>query len=223
MSGPARLGWHWSALPVMLVSIAHRKWVGYLAAVLGTVVVSVISTPWRGRLDDTIVALAMLLVVLGTATLWGRGPGIVAAVLGTLGYDFFLSPALSTASVFTLGHQQHWSALAAFLITASAAGHLSITARRRAAEAEAERQATAELAAAHQRERDISCAIQQMLRLDRPPTAIPGLRVAAITLPSQQVDGDFYYFYQHTDQCLDLIVADVMGQGIPAALLGAAT
>ncbi len=52
---------------------------------------------------------------------------------------------------------------------------------------------------------------------------VAGLRVAALSVPSQQIDGDFYYFYKHEDGSLDLIVADVMGKGIPAALLAAAT
>jgi sigma-B regulation protein RsbU (phosphoserine phosphatase) len=46
--------------------------------------------------------------------------------------------------------------------------------------------------------------------------------VAALTIPSQQIDGDFYDFYQHSDTCLDVVVGDVMGKGVPAALLGAA-
>lgn len=82
---------------------------------------------------------------------------------------------------------------------------------------------TAELEAAHKREIAVGFRIQQMLLLDRPPLDVPGLHVAALTIPSQHVDGDFYDFYRHEDQCLDVIVADVMGKGIPAALLGAAT
>jgi sigma-B regulation protein RsbU (phosphoserine phosphatase) len=46
--------------------------------------------------------------------------------------------------------------------------------------------------------------------------------VAALTIPSQRISGDFYDFFRHVDQCLDVIVGDVMGKGIPAALLGAA-
>jgi len=46
--------------------------------------------------------------------------------------------------------------------------------------------------------------------------------VAALTIPSQQIDGDFYDFYQHNNRCLDVVVGDVMGKGVPAALLGAA-
>ena len=86
-----------------------------------------------------------------------------------------------------------------------------------------EQAASAELAAAREREIKIGFKIQQMLLLDQPPRDVPGLRVAALTIPSQRIDGDFYDFFKHENQCLDVIVADVMGKGIPAALLGAAT
>ena len=62
-----------------------------------------------------------------------------------------------------------------------------------------------------------------MLLLTQPPTDVPGLQVAALTIPSQRIDGDFYDFFRHENQCLDVIVADVMGKGIPAALVAAAT
>ena len=47
--------------------------------------------------------------------------------------------------------------------------------------------------------------------------------MAALTIPSERISGDFYDFFRHVDQCLDVIVGDVMGKGIPAALLGAAS
>ncbi len=83
--------------------------------------------------------------------------------------------------------------------------------------------ATAELQQAREREFEIGCRIQQTLLLDPPPTGIPGLRVAALTIPTQRIDGDFYIFIKHREGDLDVIVGDVMGKGIPAALLGAAT
>ena len=86
-----------------------------------------------------------------------------------------------------------------------------------------ERGATAELEAAREREVEIGFRIQQNLLLDQPPADVPGLRVAALTVPSQRIDGDFYIFIRHQNQSLDVIVGDVMGKGIPAALLGAAT
>ncbi len=85
-------------------------------------------------------------------------------------------------------------------------------------------QATAaELELAREREADLGFRIQQTLLLDPPPSDVPGLTVAASTLPSQRVDGDFYAFINHQDQVLDVIIGDVMGKGILAALLGAAT
>ncbi len=86
-----------------------------------------------------------------------------------------------------------------------------------------EREVTAELERAHEREADLGYKIQRTLLLDQPPVDVPGLRVAALTIPSQRIDGDFYIFFRHRDHCLDVIVGDVMGKGIPAALVGAAT
>lgn len=83
---------------------------------------------------------------------------------------------------------------------------------------------TADLRAAHEREARIGANIQRQLLLDQPPRDVPGLDVAAITMPSQQIGGDFYGFFGHEGRnCLDLLVADVMGKGVPAALLAAAT
>jgi PAS domain S-box-containing protein len=82
---------------------------------------------------------------------------------------------------------------------------------------------TAELEAARDREATIGFRIQQMLLLTQPPTDVPGLQVAALTIPSQRIDGDFYDFFRHENECLDVIVADVMGKGVPAALLAGAT
>lgn len=82
---------------------------------------------------------------------------------------------------------------------------------------------TADLEAARDREAKLGFRIQQMLLLTQPPADVPGLQVAALTIPSQRIDGDFYDFFRHENQCLDVIVADVMGKGIPAALVAAAT
>jgi sigma-B regulation protein RsbU (phosphoserine phosphatase) len=83
--------------------------------------------------------------------------------------------------------------------------------------------ANKELEQAREREIEIGFRIQQTLLLDQPPQNVLGLQVAALTIPSQRIDGDFYIFIRHSEECLDVIVGDVMGKGIPAALLGAAT
>jgi sigma-B regulation protein RsbU (phosphoserine phosphatase) len=70
---------------------------------------------------------------------------------------------------------------------------------------------------------EIGSKIQQTLLLGQAPTNFSGLKIAAMSIPSQHIDGDFYDFIKHDEQCLDVIVGDVMGKGIPAALLGAGT
>jgi GAF domain-containing protein/ABC-type amino acid transport substrate-binding protein/anti-sigma regulatory factor (Ser/Thr protein kinase) len=88
---------------------------------------------------------------------------------------------------------------------------------------EAERKRTEVEKIAREHDVAISFKIQQMLLLEEPPRDVPGLSVAALCIPSQRIAGDFYGFFTHEDQSLDLIVADAMGKGIPAALLAAAT
>jgi len=68
----------------------------------------------------------------------------------------------------------------------------------------------------------IASKIQRTLLLGEPPRDINGIQIAQLTIPSQKVDGDFYDFFKLDNQCFDLVVGDVMGKGIPAALLGAA-
>ena len=79
-----------------------------------------------------------------------------------------------------------------------------------------------ELEQAHRREGETGARIQQTLLLERPPQEFAGMQVAALTIPSQQIDGDFYDFFMHPTPYLDVVVGDVMGKGIAAALLGAA-
>jgi len=80
-----------------------------------------------------------------------------------------------------------------------------------------------EMLDAREHETEIGARIQQTLLLGRPPHEMPALQIDVFTAPSQRIDGDFYDFFRHGDDCLDLVVGDVMGKGVPAALVGAAT
>lgn len=86
-----------------------------------------------------------------------------------------------------------------------------------------ERAARIEVAHAREREDEISFRIQQTMLIDQPPEDFPGVRIGALSVPSQRIDGDFYIFMNHRNRSLDVIVGDVMGKGTPAALLAAAT
>lgn len=82
---------------------------------------------------------------------------------------------------------------------------------------------TRELQQAREQEFEIGSKIQKTLLVDQPPAYIPGLSIASLALPTQRIDGDFIVFTESQGQTLDVMVGDVMGKGIPAALVGAAT
>lgn len=78
------------------------------------------------------------------------------------------------------------------------------------------------LAATRRHEIDIASRIQRTLLLGREQERINGAQLAALSVPSQQVDGDFFDCLVHSEDCMDIVLGDVMGKGIPAALLGGA-
>jgi sigma-B regulation protein RsbU (phosphoserine phosphatase) len=70
---------------------------------------------------------------------------------------------------------------------------------------------------------EIASSIQQTLLFGNPPRKMPGVRICSFSAASQRIDGDFHDFLKHRDRCVDVLIGDVMGKGIAAALLGAAT
>src|SRR5207302_838481 len=64
--------------------------------------------------------------------------------------------------------------------------------------------------------------IQQQF-LPRKVPDLPGWQVAAFYRPARQVGGDFYDFIDLVDGQLGLVVGDVTGHGVPAALVMATT
>ncbi|MEJ7710832.1 MAG: DUF4118 domain-containing protein [Pyrinomonadaceae bacterium] len=109
------------------------KYIGYVSAVLTVVLVSTVLVVLRDEVNQTTVALALLLVVLFIATFAGSRPALVASGLGMLCFNYFFLPPYGT---LTIADPQNWIALTAFLVTAITAGQLSARARRRAEEAE---------------------------------------------------------------------------------------
>ena len=67
------------------------------------------------------------------------------------------------------------------------------------------------------KEIEIAKGIQQSFLPDSAPN-IPGLDVVAVSLPARVVGGDFYDFIPLTNDRWGLVVADVSGKGVPAAL-----
>lgn len=115
------------------MKILRKSWNDYLIAVLGVAAITALLAPFRNRINSTTVALALLLIILFTATFRGSKPALLASVLAMLCFNFFFLPPFHT---FTIEDPQNWVALAAFLATAVTAGELSARVKRRAEEAE---------------------------------------------------------------------------------------
>ena len=64
-------------------------------------------------------------------------------------------------------------------------------------------------------------SIQSRLLPDKPLT-LPGYDIAGICKPTFEIGGDYYDYFQLPDSQLGLVVADVSGEGIPAAMIMAA-
>jgi two-component system sensor histidine kinase KdpD len=86
--------------------------------------------------NNTTVALTLLLAILGISTWWGLAEATLASVLAVLGFNFYFLPPVGK---LTIQDPENLVAFLAFLVTATTASQLSARARRRTAEAEARR------------------------------------------------------------------------------------
>ena len=84
------------------------------------------------------------------------------------------------------------------------------------------RRAEEALAEARRREIEVGVKIQQTLLMGQHPPSTEAVSIASLSAPSQEIDGDFSDFVTHSDSCFDVVLGDVMGKGVPAALMGAA-
>lgn len=76
---------------------------------------------------------------------------------------------------------------------------------------------------ARQSEIRLAAHIQDKLLLGQPPRRTGNISIGSLILPSQNVSGDFLDYHEWNDaaQGFDLLIGDVMGKGVNAALLGA--
>ena len=63
----------------------------------------------------------------------------------------------------------------------------------------------------------------QMSLLPHGPLTMPGLSVSALCVPAREVGGDYYDYLLREDGQLDLVIADVSGHNVGAALIMAET
>lgn len=68
----------------------------------------------------------------------------------------------------------------------------------------------------------VASIIHETLLLGSVPKGIPGITIEATTIPSRDIDGDFFDFFVQEDRIFDLAIGDVMGKGITASVVGTA-
>ncbi|MEQ1922163.1 MAG: ATP-binding protein [Pyrinomonadaceae bacterium] len=85
------------------------------------------------RVNQITVSLTLLLIVLASATFFGRNPALLASFVAMLVFNYYFLPPVGT---WHIAEPQNLVAWAAFTITALVAGELSAYASRRAREAE---------------------------------------------------------------------------------------
>jgi two-component system sensor histidine kinase KdpD len=106
---------------------------------LASLVIMAVVTATVRLLPDvspTTVALTLLLIVLGSATMARLRTAIIVSIAAMLTLNFFFLPPVGT---FTIANPQNWIALFAFLVVAVIASNLSAAAQRRARELDARR------------------------------------------------------------------------------------
>ena len=122
---------------ISLIQWIRHNYQGYLAAVLGDALASILIALVNSRVRVENISLVYLLVVLGLATFYGRGPAIAASILAFLAYDFFFIPPIH---VLTVNDPSEWFSLLALLAISLVIGQLTAVVQARAREALLSRQ-----------------------------------------------------------------------------------
>ena len=115
----------------------HRRAAGYAVATLGTGALAAGSLAFRDPPTPLSGGFGFLVVVVAATAVGGLGPGILAAVLGFLAFNFFFLPPYGT---FIIAHAEDVVVLFVFLGLAILVSALLARATERAAAAEARAQ-----------------------------------------------------------------------------------
>ena len=119
---------------------AARFLVEYGAAVFATALATAAIGIAQAHVQTRGLSLVYLLVVLWLASVFGRGPAIVASVLAFFAYDYFFIPPLHR---LTVNDPTEWINLFALLATALVLGQLTASVQARARDARESQQRTA--------------------------------------------------------------------------------
>jgi two-component system sensor histidine kinase KdpD len=105
-----------------------RSIVRYSVSTATAAVIVAVYFRWQ-HVNETTIALTLLIGVLLVAANWGLRHAIYLSILSALAFNFFFLPPVLT---FTVGDSRNWVALFAFLVTSIVASQLAERARREA-------------------------------------------------------------------------------------------
>lgn len=116
--------------------VINWKSIRFGLPVIAVLLFTLFLEPVHERISTVTIALVFLLLVLFSATFFGRNPALVSSFAAMLCFNYYFLPPVGS---FRIADPQNLITWAAFTITAIIAGELSAFARRRATEAERQR------------------------------------------------------------------------------------
>ena len=133
---------------------APIPWLGYVLATGVCLIVALLATPLRSVLELTNIVMLFLLVVVGVALRYGRGPAMLAAFLGVALFDLFFVPPLLS---FSVSDMQYLITFAVMLVVALVVGQLTASLR---AQARAATERERRVRGLYQMSRELSAVLQ---------------------------------------------------------------
>jgi serine phosphatase RsbU (regulator of sigma subunit) len=187
------------------IRLEENQTTGLLNVVVALAIASVAYTDWRVVVNISLGYLYVLPIAL-SALVNPLPITIALAGLCTFLQDIFGTPS-DTIHVRVV---RGVISLAGYLIVAFLVTQIAKQRNRLAAEVRRQRD---------EYERDLTLAAQvQRQVLPKPPT-FPGLELAAAMQTARLLGGDYYDFFQVSDDLVDVVIADVSGKGAAASLL----
>ena len=109
-----------------------RKLIRFGVPLAAVFLITAVPESVHTRVSPTTIALVFLLVILFSASFFGRNPALLASLAAMLSFNYYFLPPYGT---WHIADSTNWVAWIAFILTAVTAGELSAYARRRATEA----------------------------------------------------------------------------------------
>ncbi len=206
-------------VPLAVSHIRRPLLVRLVAVLVGATCLTGTSSFQSSTLASSICSLAVMLVLDQLTHRVDVLAALVALLAGDYAIKFtmlLVQPALALQSSGLRG----WALLLLALVVA---GYVALRGRE-LSESEANPVWTSDEQRPNRADRerlkaefDVARRAQQQMLPEQTPT-FPGFEIAAVCRPAREVGGDLYDFIELTDDRLGIVVADVSGKGVPAAL-----